>query len=76
MRNKSIIAQLSKKITASHEDKWFPKFEKHSRYMGNGIYSIGRHYSTSTRELFLMFVADMENIEYKGKKEEPEDEVE
>ncbi len=72
----NIITELEKKIGEWHEDKWFPKFEKQSRYLGNGIYGIGRLHSTNTRELFLMFVADMENIDYAGKTEEPEDEVE
>lgn len=70
-----IIRELKGKITQEQEDEWFPKFEQQAGYVGNGIYRIGRLHSTDTRELFLMFVADMENIDYAGKTEEPEDEV-
>ncbi len=72
----NIITELEGKITEKQEDIHFPYFEKQSTYLGNGIYGIGRLHSTNTRELFLMFVADMENIDYAGKTEEPEDEVE
>lgn len=74
--NSEIIKELETKITQEQEDKWFPTFSKRSQCVGNGIYNLGRHYSTDTRELFLMFVADMEDIDYKGKVEEIEDEVE
>lgn len=58
------------------ENKYRAIFDRQSRYMGNGVYNLGRHYSTDTRELFLMFIADMEDISYDDKVEETEDEVE
>lgn len=57
-----VIKELSKKITKAQEAKWFPRFEKQARYAGNGIYAVGTRLSTDTRELFLMFVADLEEI--------------
>ncbi len=60
------IDELEKKITPEMENKHFAKFAKQSRYMGNGVYSIpGTNlYSTDTRELFLMFAAAQEGIEF------------
>lgn len=72
----TITKELEKKITRKQEDKWIGKFNKQARYIANGVYKIGRLHSTDTRELFLMFVADMEDIDYVGKVEEIEDEVE
>lgn len=71
-----IIKELEGKVTEAQEKKWYPRFEKQSRYKNNGVYNIGRLYSTDTHELFLMFVAEMENIDYEGKIEEPEEEDE
>lgn len=71
-----ITTELERKVTEEQENKWYPVFEKRAQYKGNGIYNIGRLYSKCTSELFLMFVADMENIDYVGKVEESEDEVE
>ena len=65
MKPSKITIELEGKITKEMEDKYFPKFEKQSRYMGNGIYSMADLYSTDTRELFLMFVAQRENIKKK-----------
>ena len=73
---KCLTKELEKKITEQQEDTWRSKFEKLSQYVGNDIYRIGRLHSTDTRELFLMFVANMENIDYMGKVEEIENEVE
>lgn len=70
------IKELDKKISSEVEDKWYPTFCRQSSYVGNNIYKIGRLYSSDIRELFLMFVADMEEIDYLGKVEEVENEVE
>lgn len=72
----AIIKELEGKISEELQDKWLDKFNRRSGYKGNGIYGIGRLVSTDTRELFLMFVADVENIDYEGKTEEIEEEVE
>ena len=71
-----ITKELKKKISQHLVGKYFPIFARQAMYMGNGIYSIGRLHSTNTQELFLMFIADMEDIDYEGKVEETEDEVE
>lgn len=71
-----ITKELERKVTKEMEDKYFPIFGKQAKYLGNHIYGIGRLHSTDTRELFLMFVADMEDLDYVGKVEETEDEVE
>lgn len=73
---KTIIEELEPQVTEAMETEWYPIFEKQAGYVGNGVYRIGRLHSTDTRELFLMFVADMENLDYTDKVEEPEDEVE
>ena len=58
------IKNLGKHITPEMEDKYFSTFEKRAGYAGNGIYKIDSLYSTDTRELFLMFCAQEENIEF------------
>ncbi len=62
----TITTQLEKKITQEMEDKYFPQFEKQAGYVGNGIYRMtGTNlFSTCTRELFLMFIASSEKIEF------------
>ena len=60
----TLIEKLEKKITPKMEEKYRDKFDRFARYMGNGIYEIGGHRSTDTRELFLMFVADREKIKF------------
>lgn len=62
----SLIQKLEKKITKQMEERYFPKFEKQARYLGNGVYSIPATnlYSTDTRELFLMFAACQEGINF------------
>lgn len=64
MKTKSLIDYLEAKITQKMEAKWFPKFERQAKYLGNGIYSIpGTNLmSTDTRELFLMMCAVEEGI--------------
>ncbi len=72
----SIVKELSEKITQEQEDRWIEKFNRYARYVKPfKTYKIGRHVSTDTRELFLMYVADLEDIDYVGKEEEVEDEV-
>lgn len=46
-------------------EKYFNKFSKYSRYLGNGVYTIDGIFSTDTRELFLMFALHREKIKYK-----------
>lgn len=47
------------------EKKHFPSFEKMAGYVGNGIYKIlDDLYSTDTRELFLMYCARQEGIQF------------
>lgn len=60
----TIIEEIELQVTKTMEDKWYPIFEKRVGSWEN------------TRELFLMFVADMENLEYTDNTKEPEDEVE
>lgn len=57
-----ITKTLEKKITPAMQDKWFSKYSKQARFMGNGVYSVCDMYSTSPRELFLMFAALNEGI--------------
>lgn len=47
-------------------EKYYTKFSKFARYMGNGIYRIDDIYSTNTRELFLMYVLHQEKIKFKS----------
>ena len=51
------IKKLEKEITQEMEDELRPDFNRQARFVGNGIYMIAGLYSTDTRELFLMFVA-------------------
>jgi hypothetical protein len=67
---------LEKLITPEQQDKWFNRFEKRCGFVGNGIYKIENLYSNDTRELFLMFVAKMEGIDYEGKNEKIDNETE
>jgi hypothetical protein len=66
----TLTDKLEKKITAKMESKWMPKFEKQSRYLGKGVYSIPATnlFSTCTRELFLMFCACQEGIKFETDK--------
>ena len=66
MSQKILIENLGKHITPEMEDKHFSKFERFAGHVGNGIYKIHEHYSTDTRELFLMFCAQEENIEFEN----------
>lgn len=66
--NKSVknnIQRLEKLISQEIQDKYFVKYCRQSRFLGNGVYGIpGTNlYSTDTRELFLLFCAAQEEIE-------------
>lgn len=71
-----IVKELEKKITKEQEGRWFEIFSKQATFRPPKFYEIGRLISEDTRELFLMFVADLEDIDYKGKRWEAEEEVE
>lgn len=61
----TLTEELEKKITKEMEDKHYPNFSRFAGYAGNGVYCISTLYSTDTRELFLMYVAEREKIAYK-----------
>lgn len=71
----NIVNELEGKVTQAQEDKWFEKFNRFARYQNNGVYQISNLMSTDTRELFLMYVAERENIDYEGKYELVEDDM-
>lgn len=52
--------ELEERITPELEEKWKPIFDKQAMYVRNGIYSIAGLYSTSPRELFVMFINQQE----------------
>jgi len=60
--NKKELEKLQTEITREMEDKWGEKFARQASFRGNGVYEIAGLYSTDTRELFLMFIALMEEI--------------
>ena len=62
MSRKIEVENLRKYVTPEMEDKHFHNFSKRASYAGNGIYCISGLYSTDTRELFLMFVAQQEGL--------------
>ena len=65
MARKILLKNLHKYITPEMEKKHFDKFSKRAGYIGNGIYRIlDDLYSTDTRELFLMYCARQEGIEF------------
>lgn len=66
MGRKLTIAGLKNKITQEMEDRYFDNFSKQSCYYGNNIYGVGgtNLKSTDTRELFLMYCATQEGIEF------------
>ena len=45
------------------DKKYFDKFTKYTRYMGNGVYQYRNIYSTDTRELFLLTSLIQEGID-------------
>jgi hypothetical protein len=47
------------------DKKYFDKFSKYARYLGNGVYTIDGIVSTNTRELFLMYCLFREKIQFK-----------
>jgi len=64
MARKILLKNLHKYITSEMEEKHFDLFGRQARYLGNGIYSVSNVYSTDTRELFLMYCAIREGIEF------------
>lgn len=57
------MEELEKDITPELEKKYGDYFDRFAAYVGNGIYTIARMYSTDTRELFLMYIHMREDIE-------------
>jgi hypothetical protein len=66
MASKIKVKNLGNHITKEQEEKWFKIFCARAGYMGNGIYKVDGLYSTDTRELFLMFVAQQEEIPFEN----------
>ncbi len=68
MAKNTTVKGLAKIISREIQDKYFNKFSKQARYMGNGVYEIpGTNLvATDTRDLFLMFCAAQEGIEFKN----------
>ena len=66
IRYPTLIAKLERKL-GDNREKWetlhMPAFNKHARYLSNGIVKIGELYSNDTRELFLMYIVQIE-LEY------------
>jgi hypothetical protein len=62
------VKGLETVISLEIRDKYFNKFSKQARYLGNGVYSIpGTNLiANDTRALFLMFCAAQEGIEFKN----------
>jgi len=60
------VSDLEGLISRKVQDKHFNKFSKQARYLGNGVYNIpGTNlYANDTRDLFLMFCAAQEGIEF------------
>ena len=59
------IHAKKKRTTRSRvEDKYHDTFGKRAGYLGNGVYTINGNYSNDTRELFLMFVAQQEQVPF------------
>jgi len=67
-----IRLRLKSLITPTMEKKYLPYFEKQASFLGNGVYTIASLYSTDTRELFLMFCAQQEQIDYETEPSKPE----
>jgi len=64
---KELENNVEKLISKEKQEQYYNKFSVRARYIGNGIYTIEGLYSTDTRELFLMYVARLENIDYEEK---------
>ena len=62
----TILQKLKNKITPDMETAHWDNFMKQAQFKGNGIYNISgtNLYSTDTMELFLMFIAAREDINY------------
>lgn len=57
------MEELQEGVTPELEEKYSNYFDRFAKYVGNGIYTIGRMYSTDTRELFLMYIHMREDLE-------------
>jgi hypothetical protein len=57
------MEDLEKDVTDGMEKKYRRSFDNYARYVGNGIYTINKLYSSNTRELFLMYIHLKEDIE-------------
>lgn len=57
------MEELQEGVTPELEEKYGDYFNRFAKYVGNGIYTIGRMYSTDTRELFLMYIHMREDLE-------------
>ena len=64
MNKEERITYLESKVTKEIEDKYYPKFEKSSRYIGNGVYEMRGLKARDTRVLFLKFCLRSENIKF------------
>ena len=64
MEKSHIVLELQGKISKELQDKHWKQFEKQAGYRGNGIYEWRNNFSTDTRELLLMGIADVEEIKY------------
>jgi hypothetical protein len=62
------VKQLESIISKEIQDKYFNKFSKQAAYLGNGVYTIPATnlYANDTRDLFLMFCAVHEGIQFKN----------
>lgn len=69
--NHKIRIKLNTLISKDMEDKYFPNFEKMASFVGNGIYTINGLYAPDTRELFLMYCAQQEGIDYENIENKP-----
>lgn len=67
MKNLDRITYLESLLPKNRniEDLYYPKFEKYSRYIGNGVYTWDGFYSPDTRVLFLMGCLRREKIKFK-----------
>ena len=63
-KNKDRVTYLGSLVTKELEKKHFDNFSKYAQYHGNGVYSWRGIVATDTRELFLMGICRIENIEF------------
>lgn len=62
--NLDLHAKKRRTIRSKVEAKYHDTFDKRAGYLGNGVYTINGNYSHDTRELFLMFVAQQEQVPF------------